>query len=378
MGPDDLAAAGLYDPDAPHAAERLALVEYLLGLGASMDELVERRDELPVVAADLRLRVGAERLTLAEVTERSGVPAEVVLRTWRAAGFAEPGPEDRPFSEFDVEMMASFNAVLELLEPEAVLQLIRVMGSAMARVADAMVSAFVVNVGHPSMVEDPAGLRLARANADAAALIPAASRYLDMLLRRHAMLLRRPYVPAAPAAVGYDARPTTVVFADLVGSTALVRRLGLAELGAAIGDFEAMASDLVTARGGRLVKLIGDQAMFVVGDPAAACAVGLALAGAVADHPVLPEVRVGIAGGEVLSRDGDCFGPVVNLAARLVKAGPPGALVTTADVAAVLGDEFHLEPLGPQALAGFDDPVEAVLVRRAAVELPSGEAGPPQ
>jgi hypothetical protein len=161
MGPDDLAAAGLYDPDVAHAAERLELVEYLLGLGATVEELVERRDELPVVAADLQLRVGAERLTLAEVTERSGVPAEVVLRTWRAAGFAEPGPEDRPFSEFDVEMMASFNAVLELLEPEAVLQLIRVMGSAMARVADAMVSAFVANVAHPSMVEDPGGLALA-------------------------------------------------------------------------------------------------------------------------------------------------------------------------------------------------------------------------
>jgi class 3 adenylate cyclase len=364
MGPDELAAVGLHDPDAPHAAERLVLLEYLLGLGATVDELVERRDELPVVAADLRLRVGTERLTLEEVTERSGAPAEVVLRTWRAAGFADPAPGDRPFSEADVEMIASFTAVLEILEPEAVLQLIRVMGSAMARVADAMVSAFVTNVVQPSMAEDPVGLALARANAEAAALIPAASRYLDMLLRRHALLLQRPYAPATAGSVGYEARIMTVGFADLVGSTALVRQLGLAELGAAIGDFEALASDLVTARGGRLVKLIGDQAMFVVGDPVSACEVGLALAAEVARHPMLPDVRVGVAGGEVLSRDGDCFGPVVNLAARLVKAAPPGAVATTSELAEGLRDRYELQHLGPQLLAGFDEPVAVVLIGR--------------
>ena len=75
--------------------------------------------------------------------------------------------------------------------------------------------------------------------------------------------------------------------------------------------------------GGRTVKFIGDEVMFVASDPAACCEIALQLASLFSHHARVPPVRVGLAFGDCLSRDGDYFGPVVNLAARIVKrAGP--------------------------------------------------------
>jgi hypothetical protein len=73
---------------------------------------------------------------------------------------------------------------------DAVLPLVRVMGSAMARIADAIVSAFLVNVEPGVRDEDPVGLGVARANAEAAALMPTVEGGLDVLLRQH--IHRRP------------------------------------------------------------------------------------------------------------------------------------------------------------------------------------------
>jgi adenylate cyclase len=94
----ELEALGLYDPSAPDAAQRLELLEYLTSLGATAEDLVAYRDELPGLASVVAIR-GGGALTLAEAAERSGVPTEKLLRITRAAGFAEPGAGDRSFSE---------------------------------------------------------------------------------------------------------------------------------------------------------------------------------------------------------------------------------------------------------------------------------------
>jgi adenylate cyclase len=73
--------------------------------------------------------------------------------------------------------------------------------------------------------------------------------------------------------------------------------------------------------------------MFVVDSVAAAARIGLSLADAYADDDLLSDVRVGLACGPVLLRDGDYFGPTVNLAHRIVNIGNPGTVL--------LSDEFH-------------------------------------
>src|SRR5207302_3377246 len=111
----------------------------------------------------------------------------------------------------------------------------------------------------------------------------------------------------------------TVGFLDLVGSTALAERLAADELGALISEFERDATERVTAVDGRVVKMIGDEVMFVTNDATAACTVALEIAEQVEAHPVLPRLRGSLAAGGLVRGYGDYYGPVVNTAARAVK-----------------------------------------------------------
>lgn len=356
-----LEASGLYDPASPDAADRLALLEYLVSAGATIDDLlaVDAR-ELPRVASAIVLRKRGH-LTRSETAAAAGIPLELAARVWRATGFPDPGSDVADGNEEDVEALVMFRSGVELLGEDAILQLARVMGSSLARIADAMVSTFLVNVGLPSLEEDPSGLALARANTEAMGLLRGASTAIDYLLRRHIEIAQRPLTPGAG-----DSQTLTVGFVDLVGSTALAQRLAIADLGAVLAEFDALTSEFVVAHGGRVVKLIGDEAMFVVPDPGAACELALVLIEQLDAHPRLPTARVGLAAGDVLTRDGDYFGPIVNLAARMVKVASPGRVVVSSDIRDASSNRDAFASLGNQQLKGFDTPVELFeLARRA-------------
>lgn len=360
----ELERLGLYDPKDEHAAERLELIEYLLGLGATIEDLVESRDDLPYVASLVTLRLGRERLTLAEAAARAGMPVETAIRIWRAGGLPEPDPGARICTEADVEVLQTFVAGQQLLGEEVVMQMARVVGAAMARVADTALSAFAVQVGAPTLAQDPTGLALARANVEASLLVPGLSHALDVMVRRHFEIARRPLDADSGLLRGYDSQELAVGFVDLVGSTVWSRDLSIAQLGAALSEFDAHAVDNVVAGGGRLVKLIGDEAMFVAPDAGKACAIALDLADALHAYEVFPPARGGLAAGEVLTCEGDYFGPVVNLAARAVKLAEPKTVLTSAEVAQA-ANGYRFTPIGAQRLKGFDEPVELFRLERA-------------
>src|SRR4029453_14301793 len=85
--------------------------------------------------------------------------------------------------------------------------------------------------------------------------------------------------------------------------------------------------DVVTASGGRVVKMIGDEVMFTVDAAEAAAEIGLALAESTRGADGLSEVRVGMAYGPLLEREGDLYGPVVNLASRMTAVAFPGTIL---------------------------------------------------
>jgi adenylate cyclase len=76
----------------------------------------------------------------------------------------------------------------------------------------------------------------------------------------------------------------------------------------------------------------------------------------------LPSLRIGLAAGEVVTRDGDLFGPVVNLAARLVACAAPEQIVIDAETVRRLGNGAAARSLGTLELQGFDDPVEVFVL----------------
>jgi adenylate cyclase len=122
-----------------------------------------------------------------------------------------------------------------------------------------------------------------------------------------------------------------------------------------LGRFEAMAWDEVTEAGGRLVKLVGDEAMFVCPPTVgAAKAAGSILAQCGSDD--LPRARAGIAAGKVFVRGGDYFGDVVNLASRLVDTAPPNTILVDETYRRMLEErdaQFALEAIEPRDLKGI-------------------------
>jgi adenylate cyclase len=187
--------------------------------------------------------------------------------------------------------------------------------------------------------------------ASSVAMVPTIERFLVYQWRRHLADAARRTV-LARRTDGEPGLTLTVGFADLVGFTMLSQQLDERELAGVVDRFEALAYDTVSARGGRIVKMIGDEVMFVTDDVASAADIGLTLAEVYGHDETISDVRVGIAHGPVLGHEGDYFGSTVNLASRIVNIAYVGAVVVSSDVRDRLeGDErFELKAVRPRRL----------------------------
>jgi adenylate cyclase len=259
--------------------------------------------------------------------------------------------------------MSTVGLAFDLLGEDAGLQMVRASAAAVARIGDAVMSAFLTGVAAPAIHDDESGLQLLEANRVGAELMPEFGGVLTQMLRHY---MRQAYrrnsdVSLASALTeGVDARRLAIGFADLVGSTTLAASRSLADLKVVLDAFERTASDTIAAGGGRVVKFIGDEVMFRADNADIACALAVDLVDAVRSDPLLPPLRVGLALGEVLSREGDFYGPVVNLAARVTKRAPLHGVVVTLHTTEALQtrDDFTIHPLGAIEMYGIADPVE--------------------
>lgn len=329
--------------------------------------------------------LGAPRYTGPDVAAAAGMSYDEAEPLWMELGFS-PVPEDQVFfTAADAEVLATVQAVRddELVTPEVAAALTRVLGQALARVANAQAQAFAPAVAEALGVgrddpgddaggapdDDPGGAApapagrdrgsptaagMARAaNADEATtlvaevLVPTMERFLSYTWRRHLMVAMRRQL---------DRRPAEVVgFADLVGYTRLAASLPDQELPEVITRFQHLAGLHVTRHGGRVVKLIGDAVMFSAPDPERAALAALGLVADCRDDPSLPDLRVGLATGPVVDIEGDVYGDTVNRASRLVELARPGTVLTDDDTAAHLLDseEVTVRALRPRKLKGI-------------------------
>jgi len=305
-----------------------------LGVPADEVEKAEADGTLGLLAVDRMILADQNpRYTQAEVGTMTGLPGESA-RFWRALGFPDPGPNDRIFSDFDVEMLTLVHQLVELglIASDEALQMTRVIGSSMARIASAQIDAIENRIDEPTFVDgtEPAVLR-------SRFLIPAMPQILEYTWKRHLQsAARRRMVRETAARGGYV---QSVGFADLVGFTALSQQLTDHELAEIVDRFEATAYDLVGSLGGRVVKMIGDEVMFAVDDVSTSLQLALALAEAYHDDESLSDVRVGLARGPVLEREGDLYGPVVNRASRIVSIAYAGSVVVDGAVHDALEDD---------------------------------------
>ena len=361
--PQQLEAAGLYDPDAPDAEERLELLALALEHGATYDEIRSGIDEhrLHAVAAE-RVIVAGPRITLPEAIARSGIDPGFGERVWRALGFVVSGDDAPTCTEADVALFEFFVFATEIFGIEATLALARTTGGSMARLADGAIANARSSLEAPMRTDGGTSVDIARAfSGVAATVVPRLYPMFETVHRHHLVDTARRYSLWGTAPTEEGTTEAVVGFADLVGYTALSQRLSTVELDTLVVNFEERALAAIGRPGARMVKLIGDEVMFVAGSVADA----IEIARILVNDPELPPLRVGLAAGEIVAREGDIFGPVVNLAARIVTLAEPGGVLMEAETARRLGSREQLRSLGPQALSGFDAPVEVFALKPA-------------
>jgi adenylate cyclase len=169
-----------------------------------------------------------------------------------------------------------------------------------------------------------------------------------------------------------DRRELAVGFADLVGYTSRSRGMGGRELGAMVEDFESTAAEVIARHHGRVVKTVGDGVLFTAASAADAVEIGLELPDAWSAEE-RPPLRTGAAYGAVLTRLGDVYSPVVNLASRLTSLARPGTLLVDRELADRLRDVpgYRVRPLRRVSVRGYDH-LQPWLVRRKDGEDTSG------
>ena len=366
---DDLIAAGLYDASDPAAAERLELFVFLLDeIGASIPELVQADEQggLLSFAAFRTLRIGRDGLTFAEVAHQAGIDPNVASALWRGAGFTDPRPFDRRFGTQDVEMFRLFGLLATFVSEAQVQQLMRTMGEAIGRVAEAEVALMRSNIEAP-LTERQKFVDVARTyQAVAEAVLPRISDAMDSMHRHHLQAIGRRYSEVGAPTSALNVVQLAIGFADLAGYTGLWEELEPHHLALMLDRFEATTGDVIAASGANVVKRIGDAVMFVTNAPGIGCSLALELLEACAAAK-LPKLRVGLAFGDVMVRQGDFYGPTVNLAARLVASAEAGTALTDAGLQQRLGrvrGGYAFIAAGKYNLAGLVDPVEAYQLLR--------------
>jgi adenylate cyclase len=275
---------------------------------------------------------GRPSLTRGEVAERAGLPLAVAELLWRLLGFARTSDDDAAFTQADVAALEHARELMELgvLSPESQEALVRTWGRSYARLAEWQAALLTdIALDHP----DPAR----RLDELAQSALPRVEALQDYAWRRHlAGATARALDVEAP---GSSTALLAVGFVDIVGYTSRSKRLDERELVGWLEHFESEAAGTVVDHGGRIIKTIGDEVLFVAdrAEDAAEVALLLAERGAEEDDP-FPAVRAGVAYGDVVSRLGDVFGPTVNIAARLTSVARPGTVLVDRGCAEALAD----------------------------------------
>jgi class 3 adenylate cyclase len=336
-----------------------AVNAFLRSLGATEEEIATVWNDchVPRLAGDLVFAEGAT-LTATDVAATTGLTVDDVLSLWRTLGVIVPDADRPMFSARDAE----FTWFLTQVNPVGSHgdDLLRVLGTALSRVAEAAVSVYVQTQEPLMDVPEMDLLVWAR---ELAAVSAAAVRLGDSMGIIFSHHMRDAIDRQRVAQAGVSERSLhrlAVGFVDLVGFTPLSMHTSPSELLELVSAFEVKAFDVAPAHDGRIVKHIGDEVMFIALNAADGCAIAQNITAAFGAGI---EPRGGVCFGDVIARHGDYYGKVVNLASRLADLAIPGEVLVDSEMATSAGDVFTFRPAGHRLLLkGFDDPIEVLLL----------------
>jgi adenylate cyclase len=360
----DFEAEGLLDGlegEARQARERLLTRLAQDGFSAEQLRRAVAEDRLALLPVD---RVLGGSYSANEVQGKTGFAPEVLIRARRLLGLHEVDADERVFSDEDLEAARSMQLFLDAgFDEEEIAEITRVLGEGMARLSATITASFTETFLSAGDSEEEVALRFA---ALAEQLTPALTPVLVAAFRDHLRdsvgrgVLGRAELEAGDVTGGQE---LAVCFADLVGFTRLGGQVELRELGTVAAQLARLAAS-VTQAPVRLIKTIGDAAMFVSPEAEPLVEVALALLAAV-EAAELPSLRAGIALGPAVIKAGDYYGPSVNLASRVTGVARPGTVLCTQEVHdAAQGGDLHWSSAGRHRFKGISGPVALYRARR--------------
>lgn len=316
---------------------------------------------------DLEREILGERphLTSSEVVaDTASIGAARVL--WRALGFPDAG--DAPaFTNADKNAMTLLLSLVSsgALEFDIAVKLTRAVGRTMARLADWQVATLSEYVERLERHGQGTGSRLATGLDVIKQVEPPIEELMTYAWRRHlAAAVGR---VEALGAQDSDLHTVTVSvgFADLVSFTQLSTDISEDRLAEMVEGFESICADLVTARGGRVIKTLGDSVLFIADAARVGVDIAVDIVERIGSDRRLPDVHVGVATGPVVMRLGDVFGSPVNMASRMTAVARRNRVIcdaTTAEAVREL-DGYLLRSLPERPVRGFGV-ISPVAVRR--------------
>ena len=307
---------------------------------AASDDAVSRRsDPWATLTAHERLLLGGEpAFDLRRLARRAGTGLDLAQRFWQAMGFADVDPDAVRFTERDVEALCGVADLIDEHDDGApspsaassVLELLRAQSYTMDRLVLWQFETLVADISDRFNLDDTSARLVALDHIDE--MVSSLERQLSYVWRRHlAALLGRTESEVAKRGreeAGPDLFPLSrcLGFVDIVSFTQRAQTMGRMELSTMLDDFETTARNVVTSRGARVVKTIGDAVMYIADDLSTAADVVTAMVAELQAGPDMLLVRASLVQGRVVSRSGDVFGPPVNLASRLVGTAEPGGI----------------------------------------------------
>jgi adenylate cyclase len=331
------------------------------GLGAAIQRGALSLAFLDAASYERFAALGAE--TFQQVSDRTGIPLELLMVIREAIGMAQPSPDDRlredemlivPFIELQVA---------EGFRPAAIERLLRVQGDSTRRITEQEAAWWNSEVIEPALAagKGPEGISnadLADRNAPLSEQAVLAMYHAQQARAWTANIIEGFEVLMTKAGIHSRLeRLPAICFLDITGYTRLTQERGddaAADLASTLARLVQRSS---VQHGGRPIKWLGDGVMFYFADPGRGVRAALEMVdGLVAAG--LPPAHVGPDAGPVLFQEGDYFGQTVNVSARIAEYARQGEVLVSQAVADASQEEgIAFGDIGPVELKGISGTV---------------------
>ena len=311
--------------------------------------------------------------TFAEVSNRTGVPFELLAVIREAIGLAPPSPQDR-VREDELAVVPFVEMQLRLgFRAPAIERLLRVSGESMRRIAEQEADWWRTEVIEPRLASG--------APVDAVAnpfplseMAELSNRFIEQILAIHDA--RRAHAWTGNIISGLEReldrlglysrveRPPAICFFDVTGYTRLTQERGDEAAAALAARLNRLVDRAARSHRGKPIKWLGDGVMLYFEDPGRAVGAALEMTEAVTEAE-LPPAHVGIHAGPVLYQEGDYFGTTVNVASRIAEYARPREVVVSQQVVdAAESAAARFQDIGPVELKGVAGALHLYSVQR--------------